>query len=151
MWQLNLPTYKFNTKKSGDKIFIFDSQRKKYVSLTPEEWVRQNFIRFLIDEKNYPAALIATETQILINGMRKRCDAIVFDRQMNPIIIIEFKSPFVPISQETFDQVAVYNFKLDVSVFILSNGYQHFFCRIKPDKTGYEIRQEIPDFKFIEV
>lgn len=149
MWQLNLPLYNFNTKKNGEKLLIFDSLRKKYVKLTPEEWVRQNFIQFLIQEKNFPAALIAIETQILINGMKKRCDAIVYDNHMNPFIIIEFKSPSIPITQETFDQVAVYNFKLNVDSFILSNGYQHFFCRRNSSITGYEIDADIPDFAVI--
>lgn len=146
MWQLNLPAYNFNTKKTGDKLLIFDSLRRKYVKLTPEEWVRQNFIRFLIQEKNFPAALIAIETQILINGMKKRCDAIVYDHLMNPFIIIEFKSPTVAITQETFDQVAVYNFRLNVSVFILSNGIEHYLCRINADKTAYDLLNDIPDF-----
>ncbi len=147
MWQLNLPSYKFNTKKAGDNLLIFDSLRKKFVKLTPEEWVRQNFIQFLIQGKNFPAALIAIETQILINGMKKRCDAIVYNNYMTPYIIIEFKSPSVPITQEVFDQVAVYNFKLNVNYFILSNGYQHFFCKKNCDATGYEIDNDIPNFK----
>lgn len=151
MWQLNLPEYKFNTKKSGDKILIFDPQRKKYVKLTPEEWVRQHFIRFLIEEKNFPAGLIAIESQITLNGMKKRCDAIVYDRLMHPRIIIEFKSPFVAISQETFDQISVYNCKLHVGMFILSNGFQHFFCKINSTKSAYEVAQEIPDFNFLQL
>ena len=146
MWQLNLPSYKFNTKKAGDNLLIFDSLRKKFVKLTPEEWVRQNFIQFLIQEKNFPTALIAIETQILINGMKKRCDAIVYDNYMNPYIIIEFKSPSIPITQEVFDQVAVYNFKLNVDYFILSNGFQHFFCKKNNSIAGYEISNDIPDF-----
>jgi hypothetical protein len=149
MWQLNLPAYNFNTKKTGDKLLIFDFLRKKYVKLTPEEWVRQNFIRFLIQEKKFPAALIAIETQILINGMKKRCDAIVYDNLMNPFLIIEFKSPSVAITQETFDQVAVYNFRLNVGVFILSNGIEHYFCRINADKTAYDLLKDIPDFNQI--
>lgn len=146
MWQLNLPAYNFNTKKEGDKLLIFDSLRKKFVKLTPEEWVRQHFIRFLIQEKNYPVALIAVESQIIINGMKKRCDAIIYDNQMNPFIIIEFKSPAVPITQETFNQVAVYNFNLNVGIFMLSNGIQHFLCKINANKTGYDLYDEIPDF-----
>lgn len=149
MWQLNLPAYNFNTKKSGDKILIFDSLRKKYVKLSPEEWVRQNFMQYLIQEKNFPTGLIAIESQIIINGMKKRCDAIVYDRQINPCIIIEFKSPVIPINQETFDQVAVYNFKLNVGTFILSNGLQHFFCRINEDRNGYDVDDTIPDFNQI--
>ena len=146
MWQLNLPSYQFNIKKEGEKLFIFDTQRKRFVSLTPEEWVRQNFIRYLIEEKHYPAALIAIETQIIVNTLKKRCDGIIYNRQMQPHIILEFKAPTVEITEETFNQVAVYNYKLQVDFFILSNGIQHFFCQRKTDGTGYSVGVEIPDY-----
>ncbi len=147
MFRLNLPTYQFRTQKVGDKIQIFDNQRKKYVVLTPEEWVRQNFISYLISEKNFPSALIAVETQIELHGMKKRCDAIVYDKNMNPLIIIELKSPMVEITQATFDQVAVYNYKLQVEQFILSNGMQHFYCRVNKETQNYNIQAEIPDYQ----
>ncbi len=102
MWQLNLPTYNFRIKKQNDKLQIFDSQRKRYVALTPEEWVRQNFIRFLIEEKGYPAAYLAIEKQLDLNGMKKRCDAILYNEYSLPALIIEFKAPTIPISQATF-------------------------------------------------
>src|ERR1035437_5843021 len=122
MLQLNLPQYSFRIKKQNEKLVIFDSQRKRYVSLTPEEWVRQNFIRFMIEEKGYPAAYLAIEKQLNLNGMKKRCDAILYDNEAKPIMIIEFKAPKVPITQATFDQVAVYNAKLKVDLLIISNG-----------------------------
>lgn len=147
MWQLNLPSYQFNIKKEADKLFIFDTQRRRFVSLTPEEWVRQNFIRYMIEEKHFPAALIAIETQIIVNSMKKRCDGIVYDRQMQPHIILEFKAPTVEITEETFNQVAVYNYKLQVDMFILSNGLQHFFCKRNTDGAGYIINTEIPDYR----
>ncbi|MPM93284.1 hypothetical protein SDC9_140420 [bioreactor metagenome] len=148
MWQLNLPEYKFKIKKTADKLFILDSLRKKFVKLTPEEWVRQNFIQFLIINKHFPAALIALESQIEVNGMKKRCDAIIYNKSAEPIIIIEFKAPTVTISQSTFDQAAVYNSKLHIDYFIISNGIQHFFCQLNHDKMNYDFLVDIPDFDF---
>ena len=146
MLQLNLPTYNFRIKKQNEKLMIFDSQRKKYISLTPEEWVRQHFIRFLIVEKGYPAAYLAVEKELNLNGMRKRCDAILFDQQANPVMIIEFKAPTVAITQETFDQVAVYNAKLKVDFFIISNGMEHYCCKVDIKNAGYQFFDQIPDF-----
>lgn len=148
MWQLNLPEYKFNIKKEGEKYYIFDTQRKRHVSLTPEEWVRQNFIQFLIQEKKYPSALIAVESQIKINGMKKRCDAIVYDQTMQPFIIIEFKSPAIAITQQTFDQAAVYNSKLKVAYLIISNGLEHYCCLVDSSSMQYQFMEVIPDFNY---
>jgi len=146
MLQLNLPEYNFRIKKQDNKLSIFDSQRKRYVSLTPEEWVRQHFIRFLIESKGYPAALLAIEKQLNMNGMKKRCDAILYDQNANPILIIELKAPNVPISQATFDQVAVYNAKLMVSFFMISNGIEHYCCKVNSETARYEYFPEIPHY-----
>jgi type I site-specific restriction endonuclease len=149
MLQLNLPQYSFRIKKQNDKLVIFDSQRKRYVALTPEEWVRQNFIRFLIEEKGYPAAYLAIEKQLNMNGMKKRCDAILYNEHAQPFLIIELKAPNVAISQATFDQVAVYNAKLKVDFFIISNGIEHFCCKVNLETARYEFFPEIPDFNQI--
>lgn len=149
MSQLNLPEYKYRIKKQNDKVLIFDSQRKRYVTLTPEEWVRQHFIHFLIEHKGYPAALLAIEKQLNVNGMKKRCDAILYDLHRKPQIVIEFKAPHVPISQQTFDQVAVYNAKLKVDFFIISNGIEHFCCKVDAENVRYNFLQEIPDYNEI--
>ena len=149
MLQLNLPQYSFRIKKQNEKLVIFDSQRKRYVVLTPEEWVRQNFIRFLIDEKGYPAAYLAIEKQLNMNGMKKRCDAILYNEHAQPFLIIELKAPNVAISQATFDQVAVYNAKLKVDFFIISNGIEHFCCKVNPETARYEFFPEIPNFNQI--
>ena len=146
MWQLNLPEYSFQIKKQKEKLFIFDSLRKRYVKLTPEEWVRQHFIRFLIEEKSYPAAYLAIEKQLNMNGMKKRCDAILYNVNVEPILIIELKAPNVLISQATFDQVAVYNAKLKVDFFMISNGIEHFCCRVNTENARYEYFSEIPDY-----
>lgn len=149
MWHLNLPAYNFRIKKQNDKHFIFDSQRRKFVSLTPEEWVRQNFIRYLIEEKKFPAAWIAIEKQLIINGMKKRCDAIVYNEFAQPLVIVEFKAPDIAINQTTFDQAAVYNIKLNVNFFIISNGIQHYCCKIDFNEGKYLFFEEIPNFSTI--
>jgi len=150
MLQLNLPEYNFRIKKQHEKLVIFDSQRKRYVSLTPEEWVRQHFIQFLIQEKDYPAARLAVEKQLNMNGMKKRCDAILYNEYALPLLIIELKAPNVPISQATFDQVAVYNAKLKVDFFMVSNGFEHYCCRVDTENARYEYLPEIPDYSFFE-
>jgi type I site-specific restriction endonuclease len=146
MWQLNLPACNFKIKNDNGKQYIFDSQRKKYISLTPEEWVRQNFIRFMIDFKSYPAALLAIEKQLTVNGLKKRCDAILYNKSAQPLMIIEFKAPQVSISQATFDQAAVYNQKLNVDFFMISNGMQHYCCKVDKHHSKYLFFEEIPDY-----
>lgn len=146
MHQLNLPTYNFRIKMIDEKLHIFDSQRKKYISLTPEEWVRQNFIRFLIEEKKFPKAYLAIEKQISINGMKKRCDAILYNLDAIPVMIIEFKAPTVRINQQTFDQAAVYNSKLKVDFLIISNGMDHYCCKVNTEQASYSFFKEIPDY-----
>ena len=146
MWQLNLPAYNFRIIKKNEKPFIFDDLRKKFVALTPEEWVRQHFIRFLIDVKHYPASLIAIEKQLVINGLKKRCDAVVYSRNAEPLMIIEFKATTVSIAQQTFDQAAVYNSKLKVDYFIISNGLKHSCCRLDKNVLQYNFLDDIPDF-----
>lgn len=147
MQQLNLPLYNFRIKNQNNKVLIFDSQRKKYVTLTPEEWVRQNFIHFLITELHYPASYIAVEKQLLINGLKKRCDAIIYNNMAQPIVIVEFKAPNITINQEVFDQAAVYNSKLNIDYFIISNGLNHFCCKIDRIKSKYLFLSEIPNFE----
>ena len=115
MTELNLPFYKFKIKSSENKRLIFDQLRKKYVVLTPEEWVRQHFISYLLSEKKYPASLIAIEKEMKINGLKKRTDILIFNKQGLPYIIVECKAPSVPITQTTFDQIARYNLKLNAS------------------------------------
>jgi len=146
MLQLNLPEYNFRIKKLYEKILIFDTQRKRYVSLTPEEWVRQHFIRFLIEEKGYPAAYLAVEKQLSMNGMKKRCDAILYNEDALPILIIELKAPTVKITQSTFDQVAVYNAKLKVDFFMISNGIEHYCCKVDTLNSQYKFFPELPEY-----
>ncbi len=147
MQQLNLPLYNFRIKNQNNKVLIFDTQRKRYVSLTPEEWVRQNFIHYLITELHYPASYIAVEKQLIINGLKKRSDAIIYNYMAQPIAIVEFKAPNITINQEVFDQAAVYNSKLNIDFFIISNGLNHYCCKIDRINSKYLFFEEIPDFE----
>lgn len=146
MKRLNLPTYSFNIKLIEQRKYIFDFIRKKFVILTPEEWVRQNFLRFLVDEKKYPASLIAVEKEFKLNNLSKRSDAIVYNRSGNPILILEFKAPEVKIDQKVFDQIARYNMKLNVNYLVVSNGMEHFCCKIDTENNTYFFLKEVPDF-----
>ncbi len=147
MERLNLPTYLFKIKSEGQRKFIFDSIRKKYVVLTPEEWVRQNFIQYLINEKKYPSSLIAIEMALTLNKLSKRTDIVLFDRQGNPVIIVECKSPKVKITQDTFDQIARYNMKLKVNYLIVTNGITHYCCRMDYEDNTYSFLKDIPDYE----
>lgn len=142
MWQLNLPEYQFRIKIHNNKQLIFDSIRKKFVSLTPEEYVRQHFIRFLIEQRNYPESKIAIEKEININGLKKRCDAVIYNAAYTPLMIVEFKAPTVKLSQQTFDQAATYNTKLCVNYLLISNGLEHYACYVEASK--YQFLADIP-------
>ena len=147
MIKLNLPQYKFKLKSNENKTLIFDKVRKKYFVLTPEEWVRQHYVSFLIEEKKYPISLIALEKQLTINGLKKRSDILIFNTNGTPEIIVECKAPSVKITQETFDQIARYNLKLQANYLVVTNGLQHIFCKIDTEKESYIFLPEIPDYK----
>jgi type I site-specific restriction-modification system R (restriction) subunit len=146
MQKLNLPEYNFRIKEESGKQLIFDAIRKKFVVLTPEEWVRQNFIQYLISEKKYPQNLMAVEKQIKVNGKQCRFDLLAYSRNGEPKIIIEFKAPGVKITQNAFDQVVRYNMALRVEKVIVSNGLQHFACAIDYQKNGFVYLKEIPEY-----
>lgn len=146
MQKLNLPDYDFRIKTEDDRTLIFDGIRKKFVVLTPEEWVRQHFIEYLKKEKNYPENLMAVEKQITVNGMQRRFDLLVYTRNGQPLLIAEFKAPEIKITQETFDQVVRYNMALRVEKVIVSNGLQHFACEIDYSKNSFAYLPEIPAF-----
>ena len=146
MQKLNLPEYSFRIKTTEGKSFIFDSLRKNYVRLTPEEWVRQNFVQFLIAEKNYSVSLITVEAAVKVNGNPQRADLVVFDRSGNPALVAEFKAPEIKISQQTFDQIVRYNMQLKVKFLIVSNGLDHFCCQINYAENSYLYLAEIPNF-----
>jgi hypothetical protein len=146
MIKLNLPTYNFKFKSKENKTLIFDKLRKKYMVLTPEEWVRQHFVHFLIDKKNYPTSLIALEKQLTINNRKKRTDILVFNTEGTPEIIVECKAPSIKITQDTFDQIARYNLKLKANFLIVTNGLEHFYCKMDFENETYIFLKEIPDY-----
>lgn len=146
MQPLNLPTYNFRIKSSENKFAIFDIIRKKYVVLTPEEWVRQHLIHYLIEEKNYPISLIAVEKKVTINKLTKRTDILIFNSAGLPEIIVECKAPSIKINQDTFDQIALYNLKLEAKYLIVSNGLEHFFCSMDAKNECYLFLENIPNY-----
>ncbi len=144
MQSLNLPTYNFNIKNSKKHTLIFDEIRKKYIVLTPEEWVRQHFVQFLIKEKGYPISLIAIEKQLIINNLKKRSDILVFSSNGLPNIIVECKAPNVKITQQTFDQIARYNLKVNANFLVVTNGLDHYCCQMNTEKQTYVFLERIP-------
>ncbi|OFX20912.1 MAG: restriction endonuclease subunit R [Bacteroidetes bacterium GWA2_31_9b] len=146
MESLNLPTYSFNIKFQGQRKYIFDTLRKKYVILTPEEWVRQNFLKFLTENKNYPASLIFVEMEFKLNTLSKRCDAVVFNRSGNPVLIVECKASTVKIDKLVFEQIARYNMQLKVDYLIVTNGLLHYCCKIDFENQNFEFLNDIPNF-----
>ncbi len=146
MYALNLPNFDTKIRKSNSGLEILDILRKKYVSLTPEEWVRQHFVHYLINEKNYPAALMANEMAIRLNSLSKRCDTVVYDKNLNPVVICEFKKPNIEITQAVFNQITRYNIVLKVKYLIVSNGLNHYCCKMNYEDLSFEYLQEIPDY-----
>jgi hypothetical protein len=149
MEALNLPTYFFNIKSEGEDKYIFDGIRKKFVRLTSEEWVRQNFIRYLADEKSFPQGLIGVEISIRLNQLSKRCDILAYNRAGTPLLVTECKASSVKINQEVFDQVVRYNMVLNVHYLIVTNGLQHYCCRLFPETGRVQYLKEVPDYKDI--
>lgn len=144
MLELNLPQFDKKITKKDNKAFILDVIRRQYVALTPEEWVRQHFIHFLIGHKNYPQYLMANEVQLKLNGMSRRCDTVVYDRTLRPRVIIEYKAPTVNITQKVFDQICRYNIVLQVDYLIVSNGITHYCCKVDYNTRSYSFLKEIP-------
>lgn len=144
MEQLNLPTYEYKIKHEGDCSYIFDSIRKKYILLTPEEWVRQHFIHLLINHYHYPKSLISCESGFTMNGLGKRTDIVVYTNKMEVFLLVECKAPQVTVGESTLRQACVYNRKLKARYIALSNGLKTFCFDIHPD--GASQLQDIPDY-----
>ena len=147
MQKLNLPNYTFKIKSNEKHRLIFDKLRKKYFVLTPEEWVRQHFVQYLIEEKKYPVSLIALEKQLTINNLKKRTDILIYNTKGLPEIIVECKAPEIKITQATFDQIARYNLKLKANYLIVTNGIAHFFCKMDFENETYIFLKDVPNFK----
>lgn len=147
---LNLPYYSFRIKEHKGKKLIFDGFRRRWVMLTPEEWVRQNFARYLTEIKHFPASLVVIERSLRINQHDFRSDIVLFARTGIPIVVVECKAPEMKISQDVFDQIARYNMELRVSYLIVTNGLSHYCCRFDPDQLTYTFLPEIPDYLELE-
>lgn len=145
MQKLNLPEYSFKITTSEDKKqWIYDSFRKKNILLTPEEWVRQNLLKFLVKEKEYPQSLISIESGIKVNRLVRRYDALVYARNGNPIMLIECKAAGVAINQDTFDQISAYNISVLSKYMLISNGIKHYCCKLNDNKKSFDFLEEIP-------
>lgn len=144
MQRLNLPEYQFNIKNKEDALIILDPLRRRWVALTPEEWVRQNFVRFLIEDREFPPALMNNEISLSQNGINRRCDTLVADHQGTPLVIVEYKAPTIEISQKTFDQIVRYNMVLRARYLIVSNGITHYCCKINYESNSYTFLKDIP-------
>lgn len=147
MQRLNLAACDFRFKKIDDKTAIFDDIRKKFVILTPEEWVRQHVVHFLMKEKNYPKSLINVEKVLKINGLTKRYDIVVFNNDGSIYILVECKAPEIKISQITFDQIARYNMTIDAEFLMVTNGLNHYFCQMDYENEQYQFLPELPNYK----
>ncbi len=147
MQKLNFPSYHFRFKSSENKVSIFDRIRKKFIILTPEEWVRQNTVQFLIEEKKYPQSLINVEKLVKLNDMNKRYDIIIFNPDGSIFLIVECKSHTVKITQDVFDQIARYNLALNAEYLMITNGINHYYCQMSYETQQYTFLRDIPDYK----
>ena len=147
MLKLSFPNYEFRLKKIDEKKFIFDEIRKKYIELTAEEWVRQNCVKFLINEKKYKSQLIAVEKKIILNNLTKRFDIIAYDINGNPNLLVECKAPNIAIRQETFDQILSYNRVINSKYLMITNGIIHYYCKIDNIDNKINFLKDIPNYK----
>jgi hypothetical protein len=147
MQQLNFSSYSFRFKNSENKVSIFDAIRKKFIILTPEEWVRQHVVQFLMTEKKIPKSLINVEKVLKVNDLRKRYDIVVYNPDGSIHILIECKAPEVAISQSTFDQIAQYNMTLQSNYLMVTNGLNHYFCQMDYENEKYQFLTELPYYQ----
>ena len=145
MIKLNFPEYDLRLKKQDGKWLIFDPVRKKFVVLTPEEWVRQHVLQYLIVDKKYPLQWIAVEKELQINQTKRRFDIVVFNRKMTPEILVECKAPNVAVTQKTFDQANQYNWLLKAPYLFLTNGLKHYICQIDFEANQFKFLKQLPE------
>lgn len=146
MIELNLPPYPYKLKQEKDKVLIFDELRHRYVALTPEEWVRQHFVAYLVNQKGFPRGLMGNEISLTLNKCSRRCDTVVYDHRGLPLCIAEYKAPHIEITQKTFDQIVRYNRVLQVSYLFVSNGLTHYCCHIDYTNNSYIFLPDIPAY-----
>lgn len=144
---LNFTAYPLRIRLQNNRHEVFDIVRKRWFVLTPEEWVRQHVLHYLITDKAYPATLLAVEKTITVNHLKKRCDIVAFDTHARPLLVVECKAPDVAITQAVFDQIARYNLTLGVHILLVTNGLQHFCCSMDDEAQRYVFLKEIPRFQ----
>lgn len=147
MQALNLPPYNISIRKHGNRDQVFDILRRKFVALTPEEWVRQHFVHYLTEHKGYPMMLLANEVQLKVGDKTVRADSVLYDNHLQPRMIIEYKAPTIKLAQKVFDQISVYNLLLHVDYLIVSNGLQTYCCKMDYDNQKYLFLTDIPDYQ----
>ena len=147
MFNLTFPKYEFRLKKIEEKRFIFDEIRKKYIEFTPEEWVRQNCVKFLIDKKKYFSHLISIEKTIKLNGLTKRFDIIAYDIFGNVNLLVECKAPNIIIDQKSFDQIITYDKVINAKYLMLTNGIINYYCEINKIDNKINFLKDIPVYK----
>ena len=147
MQALNLPPYNISIRKHGNRDQIFDILRRKFVALTPEEWVRQHFVHYLTEHKGYPMMLLANEVQLKVGDKTVRAYSVLYDNHLQPRMIIEYKAPTIKLAQKVFDQISVYNLLLHVDYLIVSNGLQTYCCKMDYDNQKYLFLTDIPDYQ----
>lgn len=150
--RLNLPPFEPRLRRDSDSrrggLEIYDSTRRRWVALTPEEWVRQNFVNYLVGSLDYPSGLVGNEISLRLNGLSRRCDSVVYTRGLRPLVIVEYKAPSVAVTQKVFDQIARYNIVMEAPYLIVSNGLAHYCCRFVGE--GYAFLDHIPRYGAIE-
>lgn len=143
---LNLPEYEYRIEQRAGKLVIFDPIRKKFIVLTPEEWVRQHFVNFMVNHLGYPMSLMRVESGTSYNKRAKRTDVLVYDRDLKPQVLVECKAASVAINQSTFDQIATYNKTLGAPVLVCTNGLTHYACIFNQEKGAFEFLDKVPAF-----
>lgn len=151
MVQLNLPPYNIKVKNEDGRRKIFDILRRKYFVITPEEWVRQHFIHFLIDHKGYPVSLLANEVALSVGDKVIRADSVLYDKNLSPRMIIEYKAPHIKLTQKVFDQISAYNLLLHVDYLIVSNGIETYICKMNYAQQTYVFLETVPDYKSLDL
>lgn len=144
---LNLPPAQLELRRCGEAVEVRDPLRARWVVATPEEWVRQHFVAWLIACKGYPASMMANEVGLRLNGMLRRCDTLIYDRSLHPIAIVEYKAPHIAVTQKVFDQIARYNLVIGARVLIVTNGMSHYCCRF--DGNSYAFLRDVPEYGVI--
>ncbi len=143
---LNLPSFDISIAQRNGRPTVFDPLRRRFVALTPEEWVRQHFVNYLVQHLHYPAGLMANEVELTVGDKHLRCDTLLYNKEMQPQMIIEYKAPHIALSQKVFDQITAYNLLLHVDYLVVSNGMEHLCCQMDYDNRRYVFLHDIPDY-----